>query len=110
MKEKIVETKLLARKTRCVILRKGPTDIITDGHVTRLNTTGSSAMSVGGTGDVLSGICGGLLAQGLSPLVAASLGVYIIGKAGERAFEKKGRSMKATNVVKKIHKVLKEDV
>ena len=109
MKEKIVETKIVARKTRCVILRKGPTDIITDGETTRLNTTGTSAMSVGGTGDVLSGICGGLLAQGLSPLVAASLGAYINGKAGERAFEKKGRSMKATNVVKKIYKVLKED-
>jgi len=109
MKERIVETKIVARKTRCVILRKGPIDIITDGETTRLNTTGTSAMSVGGTGDVLSGICGGLLAQGLSPLVAASLGAFINGKAGERAFEKKGRSMKATNVVKKIHKVLKDD-
>jgi len=110
MKRRMAETKVLARTLDCVIVRKGPMDIITDGHTTRLNATGTPAMSVGGTGDVLSGICGGLLAQGLSPLAAASLGTYINGRAGELAFQKKGKSMKATNVAKKIHKVLREDV
>ncbi|HID71893.1 MAG TPA: NAD(P)H-hydrate dehydratase [Thermoplasmata archaeon] len=107
LKEKIVETKLVARKIQAVILRKGPVDIITDGYKTRLNFSGTPAMAVGGTGDVLSGICGGLLAQGLAPLEASALGAYINGKAGELAFESKGRSMKATDVAAFIYKALK---
>ena len=109
LRERIAETKLLARKLGAVVLRKGQVDIISDGWDTRLNTTGTPAMAVGGTGDVLSGLCGGLMAQGLKPLVAASLGAYLNGKAGELATELKGRSMKATDLVKALHRAINQE-
>lgn len=52
-----------------------------------VNTTGHPGMSTGGTGDVLTGAISGLIAQGLSPLQAAAFGVYLHGRAGERAAE-----------------------
>ena len=50
-----------------------------------VNPTGNSGMATGGTGDVLTGIIGGLLAQGLVPWDAARLGVYLHGLAGNIA-------------------------
>ncbi len=60
-----------------------------DGRV-RINPTGSRALATGGTGDVLSGIIGGLLAQRMTPFEAATAGVYLHGLAGERAGRKLG--------------------
>lgn len=48
-----------------------------------VNTTGNSALAVGGTGDVLSGVIASLIAQGLSALNAATLGVYVHGAAAD---------------------------
>ncbi|GBF76562.1 putative bifunctional ADP-dependent NAD(P)H-hydrate dehydratase/NAD(P)H-hydrate epimerase, partial [Paenibacillus sp. 598K] len=50
-----------------------------------VNPTGNPGMATGGTGDVLAGVIGGLLAQGLPPLTAAVLGVYLHGAAGDAA-------------------------
>ena len=50
-----------------------------------INPTGNSGLATGGTGDVLAGVIGGLLAQGLSPEKAAVLGVYLHGAAGDLA-------------------------
>jgi NAD(P)H-hydrate repair Nnr-like enzyme with NAD(P)H-hydrate dehydratase domain len=54
-----------------------------------LNTTGNPGMATGGTGDVLAGLIGSLLAQGLSAEQAAALGVYTHGAAGDRAAAKR---------------------
>ena len=59
------------------------------GEIT-VNPTGSSAMAKGGSGDVLSGILCGLLAQGVAPLDAAKYAVYLHGLAGDLAKEKYG--------------------
>lgn len=48
-----------------------------------INTTGNAGLASGGTGDVLSGIIGSLMAQGLSGLAAAKLGVYVHGAAAD---------------------------
>lgn len=50
-----------------------------------INQSGNSGMSTGGSGDVLDGIIAGLLAQGCDPYIAATLGVYIHGLAGDVA-------------------------
>jgi NAD(P)H-hydrate epimerase len=50
-----------------------------------INPTGNAGMATGGSGDVLSGIIGGLLAQGMSPDEAAVTGVYVHGMAGDIA-------------------------
>ncbi len=106
MKERLVECKVLAKKTHCIVLSKGPWDIISDGHETRINITGNPTMSVGGTGDVLAGVCAGFLAQGIPPLEAASLGAYINGLAGELSTTLRGRSMRASDLVLEISEVL----
>lgn len=56
-----------------------------------MNTSGNDGMATAGMGDVLAGVIGGLLAQGMEAEQAAVLGVYIHGTAGDRAAEQKGR-------------------
>lgn len=63
------------------ILLKGPVDVISDGTRVRFNRTGTPAMTVGGTGDVLAGVVAGLFCQ-LPAFDAACIGAYVNGKAG----------------------------
>ncbi|HEY3979601.1 MAG TPA: NAD(P)H-hydrate dehydratase [Streptosporangiaceae bacterium] len=68
------------------VLLKGSTTVIADPDGTVLvNTTGSAWLATAGSGDVLSGLAGALLAQGLSPLHAAAAAAYLHGVAGRRA-------------------------
>ena len=65
-----------------------------------LNLSGNHGMATAGSGDVLSGIIGALLAQGMTADRAAPLGVFIHGLAGDRAAEENGkRAMIATDLV-----------
>ena len=78
------------------------------GRVT-VNLSGNSGMAKGGSGDVLSGIIGGLLSLHMAPYEAAALGVYLHGLAGDRAAVKKGcYSMLAGDIADGIAEVLKE--
>ena len=75
-----------ARKYNAVIVLKGsPTVVVDIDGQLYLNTTGNDGMATGGTGDVLSGIIGSFLAQGMSPLEAAVCGVFIHGLSGDLA-------------------------
>ena len=90
------------------VLLKGKEDVITNGHVTRVNRSGNVAMTGAGTGDVLAGIVSALLSKGLSTMDAASLGAYICGKAGEIAFEKRSYGLIATDLIDAISCVLNQ--
>jgi len=79
-----------ASETGLVVLLKGATTVVTDGDIAVLVTAGSPSMAKGGSGDVLLGVIGALLAQGLEPLQAAYAGAYFCGKAGEKAAEEMG--------------------
>lgn len=92
----------------CTILLKGKTDIISDGSRMKNNNTGCAGMTGAGTGDVLAGIVGGLLAKGMDTFDAACLGAYISGKAGEIAFERKSYGLIATDVIEAIPEILAE--
>jgi NAD(P)H-hydrate epimerase len=94
--------KKFAKKYNLTIILKGHVDIISDGSTIKLNRTGNPGMTVGGTGDVLAGIVGGLLAKGLSPFNAARVGTFINGYSGDLAFNELRYSMVATDVVDKI--------
>ena len=74
-----------ARTYRCVLVLKGHGTVVAlpDGGL-YINTTGSSALAKGGSGDVLAGTVASLLAQGHTPEDAALLGVYAHGLAGDR--------------------------
>ncbi len=90
------------------ILLKGPTDEISDGRRTRLNRTGTPAMTGAGTGDVLAGCVSGLLSKGMTTFDAACLGAYICGLAGEKAAETKSYGTMATDIIECIPIVLGE--
>lgn len=79
---------LLARKFRATVILKGAGSIIADEETLLINPSGNPALATAGTGDVLAGVCGTLLAQGLSSFNAASLGAFIHGLGAERCVEK----------------------
>jgi ADP-dependent NAD(P)H-hydrate dehydratase / NAD(P)H-hydrate epimerase len=81
------------------LLAKGESDLITDGRHGVINRHHHPAASVSGVGDLLAGVVGGLMAQGLAPMDAARLGAYWIGDAGQRAAETHGFSTIATDVL-----------
>ncbi len=97
--ERIEKVRKTAAKLKAVVLLKGNTDIITDGKKIKLNFTGNAGMTVGGTGDVLSGIVGALLAQNADAFEAAVAGAFINGAAGDFVRSEKGHHMVATDLL-----------
>lgn len=97
----------LAQKTGFTILLKGATDIVSDGRTIKLNISGNPAMTVGGTGDVLAGLVGGMLAKGAPPFASARIAAFVNGAAGDLAFEELGYSMMASDIMANIPMVLK---
>lgn len=95
-----------AKKLGAVILLKGKVDVICDTNKVKLNFTGNAGMTVGGTGDVLSGIVGGLMAQHVDPFEAAVAGAFVNGAAGDFVANEIGFHMVATDIVDWIPKVL----
>ncbi|MFB3765319.1 MAG: NAD(P)H-hydrate dehydratase [Methanotrichaceae archaeon] len=106
LKAEIDATKKAAREFGCAILYKGIEDIISDGRQTRINRRGSPFMTKGGTGDLLAGICGAIIARKVSCFDAAFAASYINGKAGELAGKKHGESMLASDMLKEYHKII----
>lgn len=95
-----------AERLGTTILLKEKPDIITDGKEIVLNKRGTPYMSVGGTGDVLAGVCGALLSRRIEPFLAAQAGVLINCLAGELAAEKLKEELLATDVIEAIPYVL----
>lgn len=84
-----------------VVVLKGYETVVAapDGECA-VNSTGNAGLAKGGAGDVLAGLIGGLLAQGMTPSGAARLGVYVHGLAGDEAAEQHTqRGMTARDVL-----------
>jgi NAD(P)H-hydrate epimerase len=96
-----------AAEAGVVVLLKGPTDIVSDGERVGTNSTHSPAMTVGGTGDVLTGVTAGLFAKGVPPFEAACAGVFVNGAAGALAAEEFGLHITASDVANRIANVMK---
>ncbi|MBY8883830.1 NAD(P)H-hydrate dehydratase [Streptomyces sp. PTM05] len=81
---RLAQVRRLAEEFRATALLKGSTTLVAgpDGAAVRVNPTGSAWLSTAGSGDVLSGLTGSLLAAGLSAQDAASVGAYLHGLAG----------------------------
>jgi NAD(P)H-hydrate epimerase len=107
-KERVSEVQKTAVELGATILLKGPVDIISNEKYFKLNFTGNPGMTVGGTGDVLSGIAGTFLAQGINPFEAAVAGAFVNGAAGDFVFEEKGYHMVATDLISWIPRVLND--
>ena len=106
LEKRMEEVRKTARKLRAVILLKGHVDIISDRERIKLNFTGNPGMTVGGTGDVLSGIVGAFLAQGADPFDAAVAGAFINGAAGDFVLSEKGYHMVPTDIIEWIPRVM----
>jgi len=106
LEERAEKVQKSARKLGATILLKGPTDLISNGTEVKLNFTGNPGMTVGGTGDVLSGVVGGLLAMGADPFRAAAAGAFINGAAGDFVAAEKGYHMIPTDLLEYIPKVM----
>jgi len=89
------------------VLLKGPTDVITDGRRVGLNQLHSPSMTVGGTGDVLTGITAAMLAKGVPPFEAACVSAYLNGAAGVEATKGLGLHITASDVVNNLANVMK---
>lgn len=99
-----------ASRFHCIVVLKGARTLTADpsGRVF-INPTANAGMATGGTGDVLAGAIGGLLAQGLSPFDGAACGVFIHGKAGDIAACGIGMAgMIAGDVLRALPEALKE--
>lgn len=88
------------RASRATVVLKGARTIVADERGVMINLTGNPALATAGSGDVLSGIIGAFLAQGLTPAEAAKLGVYLGGLAGDIAADSLTRySVTASDLV-----------
>lgn len=101
--DRLAHARGLAARTNAVALLKGSRTVIAepDGRV-RINATGSSILSTAGSGDVLTGITGGLLARGLAPVDAAASAAYLHGVAGRIAGVETGEGTLAGDLVRRV--------
>ncbi|WP_438487407.1 NAD(P)H-hydrate dehydratase [Streptomyces sp. S186] len=91
----------LAGRFGATVLLKGSTTLVADpdaGVPVRVNPTGTGWLATAGSGDVLSGLAGSLLAAGLAPRDAASVGAYLHGLAGRHASAPHGEPIAASEV------------
>jgi len=91
-----------------LVLKGHPTLISTPGGEVFINPTGNPGMATGGTGDVLTGMIGGLICQGFDILSSLQGAVYLHGMAGDEGAQEKGeKSLIATDIIEKIPTLLK---
>jgi NAD(P)H-hydrate epimerase len=108
LEEKVAMIQKTAKQLKAVLLVKGKIDIICSPDKTKLNFTGNPGMTVGGTGDVLSGIVGGLLAQKADPFEAAVAGAFVNGACGDFVANDIGYHMVATDILDWIPRVFED--
>ena len=87
-----------------VLLIKGPTDTIVSSREEKKSWTGNAGMTVGGTGDVLAGLCTGLIAQGAGLFEAATAAAELNGQMGDKLMRKHGYSYIASDLVLELAK------
>ena len=105
--ERIKLVEKYALDNAVTILLKGPTDIISNGDTTYLCEKNIPAMTVGGTGDVLSGLVAGLLSQNRNSLESAAAASFICSLAGKEVQEKLGLHMTSMDLINSIPNAMK---
>ncbi len=116
---KVQEDRIQAARTACllldqatglctVILKGAGTVIVSEGGKAWINTTGNPGMATGGMGDVLSGIIGALICQGLCPQEAAGTAVYLHGMAGDLLDDIMGTGYSATELADTLPRSIKQ--
>ena len=106
-KARIVMVEKFAKEHSVTIILKGSTDIISNGVTTYLNSKNTPGMTVGGTGDILSGIIAGMFARNSDALESAVTAAYFNGLAGTMTQKKFGTHMTATDLLDVLPDVMK---
>jgi len=96
----------LASRLEAVVLLKAPIDIISNGVETRFNRTGNPYMTIGGTGDVLTGLTASVLAKNHDPFQSACIAAYLNGLAGDYLY-KMGEKVSPLKIIEVIPTLLK---
>jgi ADP-dependent NAD(P)H-hydrate dehydratase len=104
--EQVVNVQKMTDRYKIVIVLKGPMNIICDSNNIALIKRSTPAMTVGGTGDILSGLAAGFLSK-MDPFNACLLGVYFNGAAASLAHRRLGLHMVATDIIDELPNVLK---
>jgi NAD(P)H-hydrate epimerase len=102
--DRIANARRLAAARGVIVVLKGARTVVAepDGRVA-INCSGNPGLGSGGTGDVLSGVIGGLLAQGYPPGDAARLGVFLHGYAADRVAARRGTvGLLASDVIEEL--------
>jgi len=106
-KNRIKSAKALQKKYGCIIVLKGSGTIICNENDIYLCSSGGPELAVAGSGDILSGVIGSLIAQGLAPFEAAKTGVVIHALAGEEFANNVGKiGLAAGELIPYIRKFL----
>ena len=103
--------KKFSNNYNAVVVLKGSNTVVTDRGAKRhyINKSGNPGMATAGSGDVLAGIIGGFLAQGLALFEAARLAVYVHGVAGDLAAREKGEiGLIASDILDKVPPAIKK--
>lgn len=96
--ERYGQVRDFARQHQCiVVLKDAHTCIASPSGERYFNSSGNPGMATGGTGDVLTGVITGLLAQGYEPVEAALIGVYFHGRAGDAVAAQRGQAALAAS-------------
>lgn len=92
-----------AKVSGAIVALKGHNTVVANGTEVYVNETGNPGMSTAGSGDVLSGVIAGLVAQGMAPFDAAKLGVFLHGLAGDIAMQDIGmHGVIASDIMERI--------
>jgi NAD(P)H-hydrate epimerase len=107
-KERKNVAKMLANEYNITVVLKGHNTLVVEGKNIYINKTGNPGMATAGCGDVLTGMIGAFLAQGLSAFSAAKYAVYLHGKAGDLAAKEKSQlSVIASDIIDKLPEAIK---
>jgi ADP-dependent NAD(P)H-hydrate dehydratase len=103
--DKFNKTIAFSKQYGLIVVMKGAATHIVDGETVYQNTTGNAALATAGSGDVLTGMITGLLAQSYKPINAAILGVYLHGLAADIALPETGhQSFIASDIINYLGK------
>ena len=105
--EQILNLQRMAERYRITIVLKGHVNVVCDRDKIALIKRATPAMTVGGTGDILSGLAAGFLSKS-KPFEASLLGVYFNGVAASLAYRKLGLHVVATDIIEELPNALKD--
>jgi NAD(P)H-hydrate epimerase len=105
--DRVAAARAASTRFQCTVLLKGaPSVVAAPGQPVSVDTQTSSDLAVAGMGDVLSGVCAGLMAQGLGPVTAGPVGLYLAGRAARLAG--RGAALTPSDVLRWLPEALSE--